>query len=185
MLIAGIDEAGRGPLAGPVVAAAVILPDNFFLKGLNDSKKISPKKRESLYPLIMQQAVSYHIALADPAEIDSLNIHHATLLAMRRALEGLSIQPAFIQVDGKFLPKTSIPGKAIIGGDGSEPAISAASVLAKVYRDHLMDALDAQYPQYGFKQHKGYPTVTHIAALKKFGPCPSHRISYQPVQAVL
>ncbi|WP_428623964.1 ribonuclease HII [Sedimenticola sp.] len=180
--VAGIDEAGRGPLAGPVVAAAVILPAEYSLPGLNDSKKLTEKRREKLEPLIQEQAVSWAIGRAEPQEIDQLNILQATLLAMRRAYEGLSRKPDFILVDGNQWPQIDCPGRTVVGGDTLEPSISAASVLAKVARDREMLALHDVYPQYGFDRHKGYPTKTHLEAISAHGVTPTHRRSFGPVR---
>ena len=185
ILIAGVDEVGRGPLAGPVCAGAVILADDFELVGLTDSKKLSPKRREHMAAILREQSFSWALGWATPAEIDKLNIHHATLLAMQRAIEGLSVRPTFLRVDGKFLPKTTIPGEAVIKGDSKFACISAASVIAKVARDQYMDKLAEQYPGFGFEKHKGYPTPVHLAALKSQGPCPEHRRSFAPVQELI
>ena len=175
-MIAGVDEAGRGPLAGDVYAAAVILPEEYDLPGLNDSKKLTAKKREVLFELIKEQAVAFCIASASVAEIEELNILQASLLAMRRAVEGLSVTPpSLLLVDGNCAKGFDIPAQAIIGGDGLHPCIAAASVLAKVSRDWSMEELDALYPQYGFAKHKGYGTAAHIRALKEFGSSPAHR----------
>jgi len=182
MIIAGTDEAGRGPLAGSVVAAAVILDPNVVIEGVNDSKKLSEKKREALYPLICEQALSYAIAEASVEEIDRINILHASMLAMKRAVEALKIKPELVLVDGNRCPDLSMKAKAIVGGDAIEPSISAASILAKVYRDRQMMGYHEQFPDYGFKQHKGYPTKLHMERLKEFGPCEIHRRSYTPVQ---
>jgi ribonuclease HII len=175
MLICGIDEAGRGPLAGDVYAAAVILPEEYGLPGLNDSKKLTAKKREALFELIKEQAAAFSIASASVAEIDGLNILEASLLAMRRAVAGLYVTPDLLLVDGNCAKGFHIKAEAIIGGDGLHPCISAASVLAKVARDLAMLELDALYPQYGFAKHKGYGTAAHIQALREFGPSPAHR----------
>lgn len=181
-LIAGVDEAGRGPLAGPVVAAAVILNDARPIPGLNDSKKLSAKRREALFLEICEHAEAYAIAEASVQEIDTLNILQASLLAMQRAVEALPIPPHKILVDGTFCPKVLMASKAIIGGDALIPAISAASILAKVYRDRLMDALDQTYPEYGFAKHAGYGTKFHLAALQKHGATPIHRLSFAPLR---
>lgn len=175
MLICGVDEAGRGPLAGPVVAAAVILPDQYNLSGLNDSKKISAPKREALYGGIVAQALACGVAQASVEEIERLNILEATLLAMRRAVDALSVRPQLILVDGNIARGFDVPARAIVGGDALEPCISAASILAKVMRDRLMNDLAERYPGYGFERHKGYGTAAHAAALKMLGPCPEHR----------
>ena len=184
-LLAGVDEAGRGPLAGPVVAAAVILDDQQPIRGLGDSKLISPKRREKLFDEIRAKALACCIAEASVEEIDRLNILQATLLAMRRAVEGLRLVPQRVLVDGNQLPQLKMPAAAIVKGDARVPAISAASILAKVWRDRQCLALDARYPAYGFAQHKGYPTAAHLAALRALGACEVHRRSYAPVRAVL
>ena len=180
--IAGVDEAGRGPLIGPVVAAAVILDPAKPIVGLADSKKLTEKKRESLYEIIMMQAISYGIAEASAAEIDSLNILQATLLAMRRAVAQLTVTPDEVWVDGNQDPKCGYKTRLIIGGDALEPAISAASILAKVTRDRMMQVLDAQYPDYGLAKHKGYGTKEHMAALSRLGATEHHRRSFRPVR---
>ena len=184
--IAGVDEAGRGPLAGPVTVAAVILDPERPVEGLNDSKKLTEAKREALYPLIVERALAWRIEFVEADEIDSLNILQATLTGMRRALEGLSPVADCARIDGNRLP-LGLPcaAEAIIGGDAIEPAIMAASILAKVARDRRMQELHAQYPQYGFDRHKGYPSPAHLAALAAHGPCPEHRRSYAPVRALL
>ncbi|UJF25429.1 ribonuclease HII [Suttonella sp. R2A3] len=183
-MIAGVDEAGRGALAGNVVAAAVILPNTYDLPQLTDSKKLSAKQRARLFDAIIAQAVSVRWAQASPVEIDRLNIHHASLLAMQRAIGGL---PAVdeVRIDGKFAPQCAYPTRAIVGGDASEPAIAAASIIAKVIRDRQLILLDSLYPQYGFAGHKAYPTKTHITALCEHGICALHRLSYGPVQRSL
>ena len=178
-LICGVDEAGRGPLAGPVCAAAVILPPDLELEGLNDSKKLSEKRREALYPLICEQALAYGIAFASEQEIDELNILQATFLAMRRAVGQLGQKPDLALVDGNREPDFGdIPVRTIIKGDSRSANIAAASILAKVTRDRFMLEQDAAYPQYGCAVHKGYGTQTHYAALHEFGPCPLHRRSF-------
>ncbi len=184
-LIAGVDEAGRGPLAGPVVAAAVILDDLNPIKGLNDSKKLSPMRREKLYDEIRAKALCCSVAQASVEEIDRLNILQATLLAMRRAVEGLRLKPSKVLVDGNRLPVLDVLAEAIVGGDATVAAISAASILAKVTRDRWCRELDLQYPQYGFAGHKGYGTAEHLAALKAHGACPQHRKTFAPVAQVL
>ena len=184
-LVAGVDEAGRGPLAGPVVAAAVILDDLNPIRGLNDSKKLTALRREKLFDEIRAKALCCSIAQASVEEIDELNILQATLLAMRRAVEGLRLKPAKVLVDGNRLPVLDVLAEAIIGGDALVPAISAASILAKVTRDRWCLELDAQYPQYGFAGHKGYGTAEHLAALKAHGACPQHRKTFSPVAQVL
>ncbi|GIX25140.1 MULTISPECIES: ribonuclease HII [Caldimonas] len=184
-LVAGVDEAGRGPLAGPVVAAAVILDDQQPVKGLADSKRLSALRRERLYDEIRAKALCCSIAVASPEEIDRLNILQATLLAMRRAVEGLRLKPARVLVDGNRLPVLKVPAEAIVQGDAKVPAISAASILAKVHRDRLCMALHEAHPEYGFATHKGYPTREHLAALREHGPCPAHRRSFAPVRDAL
>ncbi|MBZ4185395.1 ribonuclease HII [Thermomonas sp. RSS23] len=184
--IAGVDEAGRGPLAGPVTVAAVILDPTHPIAGLNDSKQLSERKREALYPLILERALAWRIEFVEADEIDRLNILQATLTGMQRALEGLAITPQHALIDGNRIPNhLPCPATAIIGGDASEPAISAASILAKVSRDRRMLELHAHYPHYGFDRHKGYPSAAHRAALLAHGPCPEHRRSYAPVRALL
>ena len=188
-LIAGVDEAGRGPLAGPVVAAAVILhPDN-EIEGLADSKKLSAKRRNELAQQIRQRALSWAVAWSNPGEIDELNILAATMLAMWRAIAGLSVLPTAVQVDGNRLPDlrfgdTSIEGEAIVKGDAKVPAISAASIIAKTTRDGIMEFLDRIHPEYDFARHKGYGTEIHRARLQEYGPCEHHRFSFAPVKAV-
>ena len=183
--IAGVDEAGRGPWAGPVFAGAVILDPTRPIKGLKDSKLLSAKKREILAEIIMEQALSFAVASADLHEIEQLNILQASLLAMRRAVEALSIKPDLALIDGIHRPTLLCETKAIVGGDKWIESISAASILAKVNRDRLMIELDAKYPEYGFAQHKGYGTPQHAAALKKRGPCPIHRKTFKPVKLAL
>jgi ribonuclease HII len=184
-LTAGVDEAGRGPLAGPVVAAAVILDELQPIKGLNDSKLLTPRARERLYIEIHAKALCFCIAQASVEEIDTLNILQATMLAMRRAVEGLRLRPNKVLVDGNRLPTLKIAAEAIIGGDAKVKSISAASILAKVHRDRLCQELHLQHPQYGFDGHKGYPTPEHLAALKQHGACPHHRRSFAPVRELL
>ena len=174
-LVCGVDEAGRGPLCGPVFAAACILPDGLVLEGLNDSKKLTPKKREKLFDLICENAIAYCIASASVEEIDELNILEADLLAMRRAIDGLSTKADFALIDGNIARDFQIPARAIIGGDAKSPSIAAASILAKVARDRDCIELDAQYPQYGIAKHKGYGTKQHMDALRTYGPSPIHR----------
>ena len=183
--VAGVDEAGRGALVGNVVAAAVILPAQFDLPGLTDSKKLSARQREVLFDAITAQALAWCAAVASPAEIDAMNIHHATLLAMRRAVEGLATPPQSVLVDGKFTPELAMPARAIVGGDASEACIAAASIIAKVTRDRQMMELEARFPGYGFAAHKGYGTKAHLAALTRLGATPEHRRSYAPVRAVM
>ena len=184
-LIAGVDEAGRGPLAGPVVAAAVILDDLKPIRGLNDSKKLTARARERLFDEIHAKALCFCIAQASVEEIDTLNILHATMLAMRRAVEGLRLRPHKVLVDGNRIPTLKMAAEAIVKGDAKVKAISAASILAKVHRDRLCLLLHEQHPQYGFDGHKGYPTPVHLAALRTHGACPEHRRSFAPVREVL
>lgn len=180
MAVAGVDEAGRGPLAGPVVAAAVILPRDHGIIGLDDSKKLSGKKRAVLESLILEKTI-YSIALCDQGEIDSINILQATMLSMKRAVDGLPETPDHVLVDGNRLPAWEHCAEAVIGGDALHTCISAASILAKEYRDRLMIAAAIQYPEYGWERNKGYGTAEHMAALKKYGPTPLHRMSFAPV----
>lgn len=180
-LVAGVDEAGRGPLAGPVVAAAVMLDETRPIHGLADSKKLSAARRDSLYDEIRANALCCSVAMASVEEIDRLNILQATLLAMRRAVEGLRLKPQLVLVDGNRLPVLPVRAEAIVQGDARVPAISAASILAKVTRDRWLDELHVEFPCYGFDQHKGYGTAQHLAALKQHGPCVAHRRSFAPV----
>lgn len=180
-LTAGVDEAGRGPLAGPVVAAAVILDDLNPIRGLNDSKKLTAKRREALFDEIRARALCFAIAEASVQEIDQLNILQATLLAMKRAVEALRLPPKLVLVDGNRLPTLSIRAEAIVKGDALVPAISAASILAKVHRDRLCEAMHQQHPSYGFDQHKGYGTAQHLVALQAHGPTDCHRMTFAPV----
>jgi len=180
-LTAGVDEAGRGPLAGPVVAAAVILDELNPIRGLNDSKKLTAKRREALFDEIRARALCFAIAEASVQEIDETNILQATLLAMRRAVEALRLPPKLVLVDGNRLPTLSIRAEAIVQGDALVPAISAASILAKVHRDRLCEAMHQRYPVYGFDQHKGYGTAQHMAALQAHGPADCHRMTFAPV----
>lgn len=185
-LLAGVDEAGRGPLAGPVTVAAVILDPARPIAGLNDSKKLSEKKREALAPLIRERALGWHVEFVEPREIDALNILQATLTGMRRALLALSPAPTFARIDGNRLPlDLPCPAEALVGGDAREPAIMAASILAKTARDAHLLQLDRRYPEYGFAKHKGYPSPAHLSALQRYGPCPEHRRSYAPVKRAL
>lgn len=184
-LIAGVDEAGRGPLAGPVVAAAVILDELQPIAGLADSKALTERRRESLFDEIRAKALACSVAEASVEEIDRLNILQATLLAMRRAVEGLRLRPARVLVDGNRLPVLPMPGEAIVKGDAKVPAISAASILAKVHRDRSCQRLHERYPDYGFDVHKGYPTPAHLAALERLGASPVHRCSFAPVKKAL
>ena len=181
-LLAGVDEVGRGPLAGPVVTAAVILsPDDPLLGQYRDSKRVSEKKRLKLYHHIRKTALSYAVAQASVEEIDHLNILHATMFAMRRAVDGLAIRPSEVVVDGNRCPDMPVPVSAVIGGDDKVQEIAAASIVAKVVRDRFMHRLDALYPQYLFAKHKGYGTAQHMAALREHGPCAWHRSSFAPV----
>lgn len=187
--IAGVDEAGRGPLAGPVVAAAVILDPRHPVRGLADSKQLEPDERERLAICIRERALAWSVSWADPCEIDRLNILEATLLAMRRALLRLPVSPTGVLVDGNRLPRLEDLGlaalaRAVVRGDQSEPAISAASILAKTWRDALMRRLHERYPGFGLDGHKGYPTPSHVAALLRCGPSPIHRLSFAPCRAV-
>ncbi len=177
-VIAGTDEAGRGPLAGPVCAAACILPSGWMPSGLNDSKKVSEKKREILFEEIIQHAVDYAVAYATPEEIDTLNILNASQLAMRRAVSAMKHTPDLVLVDGNIAREFPVQTVTIVGGDGKSPSIAAASILAKVSRDRLCLELDAQYPEYGFARHKGYPTKEHMEAVRRLGPSPCHRKSF-------
>ncbi len=183
--MAGVDEVGRGPLAGPVVAAAVILDDRRTIRGLNDSKLLQPEERERLDLEIRLRAVCCSVAEASVEEIDRFNILRAALLAMRRAVEGLREQPCIVLVDGNQRPELSMPVRTVIGGDAKVRAISAASIIAKVYRDRLLTALHDEHPQYGFDGHKGYSTPEHLAALREHGACPHHRRSFAPVREAM
>lgn len=188
-MLAGVDEAGRGPLAGPVVAAAVVLNPQAPVTGLADSKTLSARRRETLAVEIQNRALAWSVAWADPAEIDALNILAATMLAMRRAIIGLSMMPDGVQVDGNRLPglgfgNTSIQGEAVVGGDNSIAAVSAASIIAKTTRDRMMVELDRIYPRYEFARHKGYGTELHRERLQQYGPCREHRFTFAPVRAV-
>ncbi len=187
--ICGVDEAGRGPLVGAVVAGAVVLDPSNPISGLKDSKKLTPARRDFLYEQIMEKAKAWGVGQASPAEIDDINILQATMLAMRRAVEDLASRlgawPDKALIDGNRCPELPIPSEAIIKGDAKEPAISAASIIAKVTRDRQMKILDSLHPQYGFAQHMGYPTEAHFAALKEFGVCDEHRRSFSPVRKVL
>jgi ribonuclease HII len=184
LLVAGIDEAGRGPLAGPVFAAAVILDPANKIRGLKDSKVLQPERREELAVLIRARAIAWAVASADVHEIDTLNILRATLLAMKRAVEALSVQPVEALVDGDHCPSLCCPVYAIVKGDRDVKSISAASILAKTARDALLVQLDAMYPHYGFAHNKGYGTPEHLSALDRFGPCPIHRMSFAPVAQI-
>ena len=182
---AGVDEVGRGPLAGPVVAAAVILPQDYVLAGLTDSKRLSARRREALAAVLREEAECWALGSASAAEIDALNIHHATLLAMRRAVLALPQAPEQLLVDGQFTPEGPWRATAVVGGDATVPSISAASIIAKVARDALLAELHGRYPVYGFDCHAGYPTAAHLAALSEHGPCPEHRRSFAPVARYL
>ncbi|HSV44544.1 MAG TPA: ribonuclease HII [Ramlibacter sp.] len=184
-LLAGVDEAGRGPLAGPVVAAAVILDDTKRIRGLADSKVLSPLVRERLYDQIREKALCCSVAQASVEEIDTLNILHATMLAMRRAVEGLRLKPVKVLVDGNRIPTLDVLAEAIVDGDAKIKSISAASILAKVYRDRLCQTLHEEFPQYGFASHKGYGTPEHLLALKTHGACRHHRRFFSPVAATM
>ncbi|MGS2721976.1 ribonuclease HII [Paraglaciecola aestuariivivens] len=184
-LVAGVDEVGRGPLVGDVVTAAVILDPNVSIQGLADSKKLSEKKRVLLAEQIKQNALAWSIGRASPQEIDQLNILHATMLAMTRAVQGLSPQPDYVKVDGNRCPDWDYASEAVVKGDGLIAQISAASIIAKVTRDQEMLNLDAQYPEYGFAKHKGYPTALHLAKLAELGPLAQYRMSFKPVQQAL
>ncbi|MFA5983208.1 MAG: ribonuclease HII [Methylococcaceae bacterium] len=184
-MVAGVDEAGRGPLAGPVVAAAVILDPEFVIVGLADSKKLSASKRNQLAAIIKDKSISWSVSQASVAEIDELNILQATLLAMQRAVLGLAIEPTLVLVDGNFVPSLSMPAQAIIKGDAKVPAISAASILAKVYRDAMMEAYHLQYPQFSFHQHKAYGTKLHLAEIARYGILEVHRKSFNPIKSML
>ena len=181
-LVAGVDEVGRGPLCGAVVTAAVILDPSRPILGMNDSKKLTEARREKLYDEICEKALSWHIARAEVEEIDELNILHATMLAMQRAVEGLHITPRLAMIDGNRCPKLAMRAEAVVQGDSKVPAIAAASILAKVSRDREMAAFDLVYPGYGMGGHKGYPTPVHLEALARLGPTPIHRRSFAPVR---
>ena len=186
LLVAGVDEAGRGPLAGPVAVAAVILRPGHALEGLDDSKRLPEARREALYPRILQAALAWRVEFVEIAEIDALNILQATLTGMCRALRALSPAAQLARIDGNQLPRDlPCPAEAVVGGDGLEPAIMAASILAKVSRDRLMRELHLEYPQYGFDRHKGYASRDHLAALEAHGPCPQHRRSFAPVRTTV
>ncbi len=176
--VCGVDEVGRGPLAGNVVAAAVILPQGLVIDGLNDSKKLSEKKREALYDIIIKEAIAYSVAWATPAEIDEINILNATMLAMKRAINGLSVTADFALIDGNCARGFDIPVQTVVKGDAKIPSIAAASILAKVTRDRQCVEMDAKYPEYGFAKHKAYPTKDHMQNVRRLGPCPEHRRSF-------
>ncbi|WP_246514901.1 ribonuclease HII [Desulfonema limicola] len=181
-IIAGIDEAGRGPLAGPVVSGAVILSDSFSVPGITDSKKLTPKKRESLYKEIYAHAAGIGIGIVEPEEIDRINILQASLFSMLLAVKDLKIQPQYLLIDGKFPIPSDIPQETVIKGDSLSISIGAASIIAKVTRDRIMYEYHKKYPEYGFDRHKGYPTKTHKQAVKEFGPCPIHRLTFKGVR---
>ncbi len=185
MIVAGVDEAGRGPLAGPVVVAAVVLNPDRPIDGLADSKKLNEKRRENLYPLIIDRCHAWAVVEIEATEIDRINILQATLLGMKQAVEQLLPPPSLALIDGNQAPDLDCIVRTIVKGDSLEPAISAASILAKVSRDRLMKRLHLQYPVYGFDRHKGYPTADHLERLRRFGPCPIHRKSFAPVRNVL
>jgi ribonuclease HII len=185
MIVAGVDEAGRGPLAGPVVVAAVVLDPDRPIDGLDDSKKLNEKRREELFALIMERSLAWTVVEIEPAEIDRINILQATLLGMKQAVEKLLPPPSLALIDGNHAPDLRCAVRTIVKGDSLEPAISAASILAKVTRDRLMKKLHGDYPDYGFDRHKGYPTADHLARLARHGPCPIHRRSFAPVRRVL
>lgn len=187
MRIAGVDEAGRGPLAGPVCVAAVVFPASRTpVNGLDDSKRLAPQRREELFPRIVERALAWHVAMVEVDDIDRLNIYHATMLGMRLAIEAVQHACDLVRVDGNALPRgLTCRAEAIVGGDASERAIMAASILAKVSRDRRMREMHAQYPQYGFDRHKGYSCPEHFAALREHGPCPQHRRSFAPVRNAL
>jgi ribonuclease HII len=185
--IAGIDEAGRGPLAGPVVAAACIIPENVQLANLNDSKQLNAEERAALFELIVStEGVRFGIGIVEIETIDQINILQATFIAMRKAVENLPSLPDYLLIDGSQIPSfPNISSQALVKGDSLSVSIAAASILAKVTRDRLMEELDSKWPQYGFKQHKGYATASHIAAIEKWGPCPIHRKSFEPIKSIL
>lgn len=184
-VFAGVDEVGRGPLVGDVVTAAVILNPNDPIEGLNDSKKLSEKKRLALFPEIQKRALAWSVGRCSPEEIDELNILHATMLAMKRAVEGLHVQPDFVLIDGNRVPDISMAAEAVVKGDLRVAEISAASIIAKVVRDKEMEDLDVQFPEYGFAKHKGYPTKVHFEAIEKHGVIAQHRKSFKPVKRAL
>lgn len=183
-LVAGLDEAGRGPLAGPVVAAAVILPDGLLIPGVTDSKALSPKQRDRLFGVVSESAIASAVGMADVDTIDRVNIYQATIIAMERAVEALSEAPEYLLIDALALPRIPLPQKAIIKGDSLSHSIAAASIIAKVTRDRLMEELHEQYPQYNFKKHKGYGTAEHLELLRTHGPCTAHRRSFEPVASL-
>ncbi len=177
-IICGVDEAGRGPLAGPVVAAACVLPDNFVIEGLNDSKKLTEKKRDKLFDIIIENALDYSIAIATVEEIEEINILNAAMLAMNRAINGLKVKPDLALIDGNTSRGFTVPTETVVGGDAKSPSIAAASILAKVTRDRMCIEYDKDYPEYGFAKHKGYGTKVHMEAIRKYGVTPIHRPSF-------
>ncbi|MCK9582941.1 MAG: ribonuclease HII [Endomicrobiales bacterium] len=183
--LVGVDEAGRGPWAGPVVAAAVILPQNAFIEGLNDSKKLSPKKRKTILEKIKQIALSYSVGVVSHTQIDEINILQATYQAMKTAIAGTNTPFDLVLVDGWAIPQLKLPQQNVISGDAQSACIAAASIVAKETRDAIMEEMAQEYPQYGFEKHKGYGTKQHMQALQKFGVCPIHRVSYAPIKAIL
>ena len=185
MIIAGVDEAGRGPLAGPVLVAAVVLDPDRPIDGLDDSKRLNEKRREELFAVIIERSLAWAVVEIEPAEIDRINILQATLLGMKQAVEQLVPPPSLALIDGNQAPDLTCTVRTIVRGDSLEPAISAASILAKVARDRLMKKLHIDYPDYGFDRHKGYPTADHLARLARYGPCPIHRRSFAPVKKAL
>ena len=180
-LVCGVDEVGRGPLAGPVVVAACIMPPLLRIKGINDSKKLSEKKREELYKIIVKEAIAYNVVFVSEKEIDELNIYQATKKGMLEAIKGLKVEPQHVLIDAMPLGELELPHTSIIHGDALSASIAAASILAKVTRDHFMEKMDVKYPNYGFKRHKGYCTKAHVEALEKYGPCAIHRKTFAPV----
>jgi ribonuclease HII len=180
-LVCGVDEVGRGPLAGPVVVAACIMPPLLRIKGINDSKKLSEKKREELYKIIVKEAIAYNVVFVSEKEIDELNIYQATKKGMLEAINGLKVKPQHVLIDAMPLGELELPHTSIIHGDALSASIAAASILAKVTRDHFMEKMDVKYPNYGFKRHKGYCTKAHVEALEKYGPCAIHRKTFAPV----
>lgn len=184
-LICGCDEAGRGPLVGPVVAGAVILPKNYELEGLNDSKQLSAKKREKYFPIIKQEAIAYGIGIVDAKTIDEINIYEASRLAMKKAIENMKVQPDYVLTDAMPIRDLNVPVEPIVHGDALSLSISAASVLAKVTRDHILIELDKKYPEYEFARHKGYPTKRHLELLKIYGPTKDYRFTYRPVRDLI
>ena len=180
-LVCGVDEVGRGPLAGPVVVAACIMPPFLRIKGINDSKKLTEKKREELYKIIVKEAIAYNVVYISEKEVDELNIYQATKKGMLEAIKGLKVAPQYVLIDAMPLGELETPHKSIIHGDALSASLAAASILAKVERDHFMEKMDVKYPNYGFKRHKGYCTKAHVEALEKYGPCAIHRKTFAPV----